>query len=126
MTGRKRHHDPIHEGVNEDAVDWTGEKWLARHEGELAADDVKNGGGGEGYEVMNSQTERGRGNSAVERFIAEKACGDSAEKAGGLHSFGVPGDERGGNIHASAEETGPENSGVGAGMREIVSDELML
>src|ERR1700733_3220021 len=103
MAGGERHHDPIHESVNENAVDRAVEKWLARHESEFAAGEIKYGGGGEGYEVMNSQTERGSGNSAVERFIAEKACGDSAKKPDGLHAFQVPGDECGGDVHASAE-----------------------
>ena len=65
---------------------------------------------------MNSETERGRGNSAVEGFIAEKTCGDSAEKAGGLHSLQVPGDESGGDVHASTEQAGPEDRGQSAGI----------
>jgi len=111
MAGGKRHHDPVHEGVNENAVNWAVKKRLARHESEFAAGEIKYGSGGERYEVMNSQAERSRGNSAVERFVAEKTGGDSAEKAGGLYSFQVPGDESGGDVHASAKQAGPKDRG---------------
>jgi hypothetical protein len=111
MAGGERHHDPIHERVNEDAVERAVDEWLAHHECEFAAGEIKYGGGGEGHEVMNSQAKRGGGNSTVERFIAEKACGDSAEKSGGLHALQAPGDECGGDVHASAEKAGPEDGG---------------
>src|ERR1700734_251083 len=68
VAGGERHHDPIHKSINEDAVDWPVDEWLASHESEFAAGEVKYGGGGEGHGVMNSQTKRGGGNSTVERF----------------------------------------------------------
>ena len=51
LSGRargERHDDPVHEKVNENAVDWAVDEWLANHEGELAAGDIENRGGAEG------------------------------------------------------------------------------
>jgi len=49
MARGERHDHPIHKSVNEDAVDRAVKKWLARHESEFTAGEIKYGGGGEGY-----------------------------------------------------------------------------
>ena len=57
---RKRHHDPVHEKVDEDAVNRAVDEWLTDHESQLAAGEIKKRGGAEGNEEMDCETEKSR------------------------------------------------------------------
>jgi hypothetical protein len=113
---REGHHDPIHDEVNRDAIQRARNDWALDQKSELAACQVKYGGRGEGDQKMEREAESGGGHSAVERLGTKPAGSDSLQKPRGLHAFGPPGDEGGGDVHEAAEQAGAEDGGECVGI----------
>lgn len=65
VNRRERDHDPVHDDVDANSIEESGDHRMAGKECQLAARQEENCSGAEGDEEMKEETERGRRRTAV-------------------------------------------------------------
>ena len=65
VNRREWDHDPVHDDVDANSIEKSGDHGMAREECQLAARQEENCGGAEGDDKMKEETERGRRRTAV-------------------------------------------------------------
>ena len=106
----ERQYDELHEPVDGDAIEGSGERGAAREEPEeMRGEDVDGSGSGGDEEFKEKAKERG-GPPAREGGGTKQAGGDSLQKPEGAQAHGAVDDKGGGDVEGAAKEAAAEDS----------------
>jgi hypothetical protein len=117
-------HEPVHHNVNADPVQHTGHNRMNRQKFNLPAGQVKNRYNHKRNEKMESQTEAGRYQSAVERLRAQQSSGDSLQSASRAYTALPPDYERGRDVQNTDDQTGSKDCAKRFGFFHVIVAEL--